>query len=257
MQCVVVRLSMRVVRTHQWLSTPRHQAPTCSGNVPCTITPMLLPHMAHIHYTSPWQQVGATLRVLNLSQQSDSSDLMGGFRPIDPATTVLPLLDPLPGLLQATWPKGDHGPFLQRLQQYAARGKWAALLTALAAAGDKALKRLQAEGGGRKRKRDTPRRDALWCVGVLGRVDNVWVHDWVSGVGWLCRCSSTCIAAGARTHMQVDTPTANSQRPMARSPGSCSSRPADRHCRVRWRCLCVCRGTAVPSGAAGALAAAG
>ncbi len=31
--------------------------------------------------------------VLNLSQQTDSSDLLGGFRPVQPAEAVLPLLD--------------------------------------------------------------------------------------------------------------------------------------------------------------------
>lgn len=116
----------------------------------------------------PLLQVGATLRVLNLSQQSDSSDLMGGFRPVDPATTVLPLLDRLPGLLEATWPKGDHGPFVQRLQQYAGRAKWAVLLTALDAACVKALKKLQpdSERGGRKRKRGDASAD-LWYAALV------------------------------------------------------------------------------------------
>ena len=97
---------------------------------------------------------------------------MGGFRPVEPSTTTLPLLDTLPGLLEATWPKGDHGTFIQRLQQYAARAKWAQLLTALAAAGSKALAKLQPDaGGGRKRKRgDAPQRDALWCDGLMCRV---------------------------------------------------------------------------------------
>ena len=38
-------------------------------------------------------QVGARLAVLNLSQQTDSSDLLGGFRPVDPAALVAPLLE--------------------------------------------------------------------------------------------------------------------------------------------------------------------
>ena len=38
-------------------------------------------------------QVGAQLVVLNLSQQTDSGDLLGGFRPVQPAEAVLPLLD--------------------------------------------------------------------------------------------------------------------------------------------------------------------
>lgn len=108
-------------------------------------------------------QVGATLRVLNLSQQSDSGDLMGGFRPVDPGTSVAPMLDALPGLLEATWPKGDHGAFQQRLQQYAARGKWVRLLAALQAAAGKAVGTLQPDVAGRKRKwGDAERREELW-----------------------------------------------------------------------------------------------
>lgn len=37
--------------------------------------------------------MGAKLVVLNLSQQTDSGDLLGGFRPVQPAEAVLPLLD--------------------------------------------------------------------------------------------------------------------------------------------------------------------
>lgn len=40
-------------------------------------------------------QTGAKLVVLNLSQQTDSADLLGGFMPLDPQEALLPLL---PGL---------------------------------------------------------------------------------------------------------------------------------------------------------------
>ena len=36
--------------------------------------------------------MGAPLTVLNLSQQTDSSDLLGGFRPVQPRDALLPLL---------------------------------------------------------------------------------------------------------------------------------------------------------------------
>lgn len=38
-------------------------------------------------------QVGVTLVVLNLSQQTDSADLLGGFQPVDPSHALLPLLE--------------------------------------------------------------------------------------------------------------------------------------------------------------------
>ena len=37
-------------------------------------------------------QVGARLVVLNLSQQTDSSDLLGGFRPVEARDALAPLL---------------------------------------------------------------------------------------------------------------------------------------------------------------------
>ena len=38
-------------------------------------------------------QVGIKLVVLNLSQQTDSADLLGGFQPVDPSHALLPLLE--------------------------------------------------------------------------------------------------------------------------------------------------------------------
>jgi midasin len=37
--------------------------------------------------------MGANLVVLNLSQQTDSADLLGGFQPVEPRHALLPLLD--------------------------------------------------------------------------------------------------------------------------------------------------------------------
>ena len=39
------------------------------------------------------EQVDANLVVLNLSQQTDSADLLGGFQPVEPRHALLPLLD--------------------------------------------------------------------------------------------------------------------------------------------------------------------
>ena len=38
-------------------------------------------------------QVGKKLVALNLSQQTDSADLLGGFQPVDPSHALLPLLE--------------------------------------------------------------------------------------------------------------------------------------------------------------------
>jgi hypothetical protein len=46
---------------------------------------------------------GARLVVFNLSQQTDSSDLLGGFRPVEPQDALLPLLEPFLSLMRRTW----------------------------------------------------------------------------------------------------------------------------------------------------------
>lgn len=39
------------------------------------------------------EQVDSNLVVLNLSQQTDSADLLGGFQPVEPRHALLPLLE--------------------------------------------------------------------------------------------------------------------------------------------------------------------
>lgn len=51
------------------------------------------------------QQVGAKLVAFNLSQQTDSSDLLGGFKPVDVRDALLPLLAPFLALVQRTFSK--------------------------------------------------------------------------------------------------------------------------------------------------------
>jgi len=83
-------------------------------------------------------QVGAKLVVLNLSQQTDSSDLVGGFKPVEPRDALLPLLDTFQRLVRLTWSKGNNEDFLGRVTKYAQRQKWSSLLKAFQTAVQKA-----------------------------------------------------------------------------------------------------------------------
>jgi midasin len=74
--------------------------------------------------------VGAKLVAFNLSQQTDSSDLLGGFRPVGAQEALLPLLAPFQGLVRATWTRGNNESFLSRVTKYAERRKWHHLLSA-------------------------------------------------------------------------------------------------------------------------------
>lgn len=49
--------------------------------------------------------VGAQLVSFNLSQQTDSSDLLGGFKPVEPRDALAPLLPTFASLIRRTWTK--------------------------------------------------------------------------------------------------------------------------------------------------------
>lgn len=49
------------------------------------------------------RQTGSKLVSFNLSQQTDSSDLLGGFRPVGAQEGLLPLLAPFQELVRRTW----------------------------------------------------------------------------------------------------------------------------------------------------------
>lgn len=66
-------------------------------------------------------QAGVNLAVLNLSQQTDASDLLGGFRPVRPTDAALPLFERFQDLVQRQWPAGDNGAFIDRVARLAAK----------------------------------------------------------------------------------------------------------------------------------------
>lgn len=59
--------------------------------------------------------------MLNLSQQTDASDLLGGFRPVRPTDAALPLFERFQDLVQRQWPAGNNGPFIDRVARLAAK----------------------------------------------------------------------------------------------------------------------------------------
>lgn len=81
--------------------------------------------------------VGAPLVPFNMSQQTDSSDLLGGFKPVDAHDVLLPLVAPFLRLVRRTWTRGDNAEYLSRVSKYAERRKHAQLLGAFKAAVNK------------------------------------------------------------------------------------------------------------------------
>lgn len=98
--------------------------------------------------------------VINLSQQTDSSDLIGGFRPRIPGEAVMEIVPEFIDLVKDTWKRGDNEEFISRVLKLAAKKKWSQLLKAYKAAINKWLKTSQQEnpndsrqGRGTKRRR--------------------------------------------------------------------------------------------------------
>ena len=77
---------------------------------------------------------GKKFAVINLSQQTDSSDLIGGFRPKVPGEGIIDMLPDFVDLIKSTWKKGDNEEFLSRVVKLGQKRKWTQLLKAYKAA---------------------------------------------------------------------------------------------------------------------------
>jgi midasin (ATPase involved in ribosome maturation) len=83
-------------------------------------------------------QVGKDLVVMNLSSQSETSDLLGGMKPVQAWATLVALSRTFAPLLQSTWPAGKNAEFLTRVNKYVREENWAKLIQAF----DVALKKV-------------------------------------------------------------------------------------------------------------------
>ncbi|GBG67612.1 hypothetical protein CBR_g742 [Chara braunii] len=76
------------------------------------------------------RQLDMPLTVLNMSQQSDSADFLGGFKPVETRAICLPLFDVFSRIFRSTFPTQQNREFLSRVQKLAEKRKWAQLLQA-------------------------------------------------------------------------------------------------------------------------------
>eukprot|EP01134_Creolimax_fragrantissima_P005503 CFRG5503T1 len=75
-----------------------------------------------------------TLVVINMSQQSDLSDLVGGFRPVDVRVLASPLVERFEKLFAATFSQKANVKFLNEVRSAYLRSKWKRFLALLNAA---------------------------------------------------------------------------------------------------------------------------
>lgn len=68
--------------------------------------------------------VGQELVAINLSQQSESGDLLGGFKPINVRSIAIPLKDEFDALFGDTLSRKKNAEFLARLSSSIEKGKW-------------------------------------------------------------------------------------------------------------------------------------
>ena len=96
------------------------------------------------------------LVVVNVSQQTESSDLLGGFKPVDPRTVAVQIKDSFEGLFERTFSVRRNQAFLARIGKNYNAQKWPELVKLLKEAISKAELRFQAssdEDGVAKKKR--------------------------------------------------------------------------------------------------------
>ncbi|KAJ1918233.1 AAA ATPase midasin [Tieghemiomyces parasiticus] len=87
------------------------------------------------------------LHVINLSQQSDSADLLGGFKPVDARVLALPLKDTFEDLFPRTFSQIKNLAYLKKVREYFVKQQWRFLVQAFTGAVKLAEQRLQRKGG--------------------------------------------------------------------------------------------------------------
>ena len=90
------------------------------------------------------QQTNHKLKVINMNQQSDATDLLGGFKPVEMKTILFPLREEFEGLFSMTLPQKKEK-FLRYILSEYGKKNWHRLLSLMIGAQDVAVKTLKRE----------------------------------------------------------------------------------------------------------------
>ncbi|XP_041350636.1 midasin-like [Gigantopelta aegis] len=74
-------------------------------------------------------QLGHNLHVINMNQQSDSTDLLGGFKPVDLKFVIMPFREDFEMLFCKTFSRKQNSKFLGHIQDCFLKKRWNDLLT--------------------------------------------------------------------------------------------------------------------------------
>jgi len=91
------------------------------------------------------KQCGFKLNVINMSQQSDIADLLGGFKPVDVRETVRPIQEAFVELFIDTYSKKQNAKFLGHVNQCFSSRRWSILVKLMTHCCSKALLRKRKE----------------------------------------------------------------------------------------------------------------
>ncbi|KAA8650735.1 AAA family ATPase midasin [Aspergillus tanneri] len=95
--------------------------------------PVLLVGETGIGKTTVIQQLATLMRqkltVVNLSQQSESSDLLGGYKPVNIRTMAVPMLDEFNAAFELTFSAKKNQKFLSSVAKSVTTGNWVRLVT--------------------------------------------------------------------------------------------------------------------------------
>lgn len=120
---------------------------------------------------------GAPLTVVNLSNQSESADFLGGFKPVSARHLCLPLLPKFHNAFNRTFPSSSNAEFLTRIARYAEKRKWAHLLHAFRAGVERVAK-LAAEAAKESGARETDEKKASKRRKTSNALPNDLIEEW-------------------------------------------------------------------------------
>ena len=77
-----------------------------------------------VQHLAQMLQFQLNLRVLNMSQQSEASDLLGGFKPFSAQSPARPLLDEFLNIFGKAFSKSKNGEYLTAIQDAFSKQSW-------------------------------------------------------------------------------------------------------------------------------------
>lgn len=89
------------------------------------------------------QQCGCKLNVVNMSQQSDIADLLGGYKPVDIRETIRPVQTKFVDLFIDTYSRKQNAKFLGHVHQCFSGRRWSILIKLMSHCCSKAVTRQQ------------------------------------------------------------------------------------------------------------------